>query len=199
MIGFNIKIKIMIHLNLGIYDGDVQIIKFFTLNELCEYLKELDRFDCIWLATEDAEKGEILITENLETLISSVKNSHFNLLWNSPQNFYVQEYKTYEDAYKVALDMREPNPRCYKKEISYEYNKTKTGFFNHKEIEMVVGDIVDQGGTKNYVILADSQGFKMVNFEHGSTPLYFYISDNDNLFNIQGNIFDNPELIKLAF
>ena len=32
------KNKIMIHLNLGIYDGDVQIIKFFTLNELCEYL-----------------------------------------------------------------------------------------------------------------------------------------------------------------
>jgi len=113
MIGINIKIKIMIHLNLGIYDGDVQLIKFFTVSELCKYLKELDRFDCIWLATEDGQKGEILITENLKTLISSVKNAHFNLLWNSPQNFYVQEYKTYEDAYKVALDMREPNPKCY--------------------------------------------------------------------------------------
>ena len=103
----------MIHLNIGIYDGDVEVIKFNTQTELCEYLKELDRFDCIWLATEDGEKGEILITENLQTLISAVKNSHFNLLWNSPQNFFVQEYQTYEDAYKVALDMREPNPKCY--------------------------------------------------------------------------------------
>lgn len=104
---------IMITLHLGIYDGDVEVIKFNTQNELCEYLKELDRFDCIWLATEDGEKGEVLITENLQTLISAVKNSHFNLLWNSPQNFFVQEYQTYEDAYKVALDMREPNPKCY--------------------------------------------------------------------------------------
>lgn len=103
----------MIHLNLGIYDGDVEVIKFNTQAELCEYLKELDRFDCIWLATEDGDKGEILITENLQTLISAVKNSHFNLLWNTPQNFFVQEYQTYEDAYKVALDMREPNPKCY--------------------------------------------------------------------------------------
>jgi len=103
----------MIHLNLAIYDGDIQIIKFHTQKELCEYLKELESFNCIWLATEDCEKGEILITENLKTLISAVKNCYFNLLWNSPQNFFVQEYQTYEDAYKVALDMREGNPRCY--------------------------------------------------------------------------------------
>ena len=103
----------MIHLNLGIYDGAVEVIKFNLISELCEYLKELEMFDCIWLATEDGEKGEILITENLQTLISAVENSHFNLVWNSPQNFHVQEYQTYEDAYKVALDMREPNHRCY--------------------------------------------------------------------------------------
>ena len=105
----------MIHLNLGIYNGDIDVIPFNTQAELCEYLKELDMFDCIWLATEEGEKGEILITENLQTLISAVENSHFNLLWNSPQNFHVQEYQTYEDAYKVALDMRETSPRCYNK------------------------------------------------------------------------------------
>lgn len=103
----------MIYLNLGIYNGDVEVIEFYTQHDLCDYLKELHTFNCIWLATEDGEKGEILITENLQTLISAVKNSHFNLLWNSPQNFFVQEYQTYEDAYKVALDMREGNPRCY--------------------------------------------------------------------------------------
>jgi len=103
----------MVYLNLAIYEGEIEVIKFITLSELCEYLQELERFDCIWLATEDGEKGEILITENVQTLINAVKNGHFNLLWNSPQNFFVQEYQSYEDAYKVALDMRETNPRCY--------------------------------------------------------------------------------------
>ena len=103
----------MIHLNLGIYDGDVEVIKFHTQTDLCEYLKELKSFNCIWLATEDCTKGEILITENVQTLINAVKNSHFNLLWNTPQDFYVQEYQTYEDAYAVALGMREDNPKCY--------------------------------------------------------------------------------------
>jgi hypothetical protein len=26
---------------------------------------------------------------------------------------YLQEYESYEEAYKVALDMKEPNPLCY--------------------------------------------------------------------------------------
>jgi len=103
----------MINLHLGIYDGDVAVIKFNTQTELSDYLQELERFDCIWLATKDFEKGEILITENLQTLISSVENLHFDLLCDTPKDFFVQEYQTYEDAYKVALDMREGNPKCY--------------------------------------------------------------------------------------
>ena len=103
----------MIILNLAIYDGDIQTIEFYTQKELLEYLFELHTFNCIWLATEDGANGEILITENVETLINAVRNNHFNLLWNSPQNFYVQEYQTYEDAYRVALNMRETNPKCY--------------------------------------------------------------------------------------
>jgi hypothetical protein len=103
----------MIHLHLGIYDGDVDVIKFFTQSDLCDYLKELACIDCIWLASDGNEKAEILITENLQTLIDSVKNNYFNLHWNSPQVFHVHEYQTYEDAYKVALDMREGNPKCY--------------------------------------------------------------------------------------
>jgi len=103
----------MIHLNLGIYSGEVDVIKFFTIHELCEFLEELHRFDCVWLATDDVKNKEILITENLQILISAVKSGFFNLLWNSPTNFFVHEYQTYEDAYRVALDMREGNKKCY--------------------------------------------------------------------------------------
>jgi len=27
--------------------------------------------------------------------------------------YFIQEYQTFEDAYRVALDMRETNPKCY--------------------------------------------------------------------------------------
>ncbi len=101
----------MIKINLGIGKGDCKEIEFETITDLCDYLKELDRFDCIWLATDDGEKGEILITESLSTLIHAVNWNHFHIL--DKNILFVQEYQTYEDAYKVALDMREPNPRCY--------------------------------------------------------------------------------------
>ncbi len=32
------------------------------------------------------------------------------------ENFYLQEYPSFEEAYKVALDMQETSPLCYNKE-----------------------------------------------------------------------------------
>ena len=29
------------------------------------------------------------------------------------QNIYIQQYTNYEDAYKVALNIRGVNPKCY--------------------------------------------------------------------------------------
>jgi hypothetical protein len=99
----------MIELHLAIYDGDVLRIKFNNKNELLDYLKELKSFDCIWLVTDDCEFGEILITQNLDTVINCFKKNMFSIL----DKLFVQEYQTYEDAYKVALGMRESNPKCY--------------------------------------------------------------------------------------
>jgi hypothetical protein len=104
----------MILLHLGIGEGDIKTKSFFTLVELVSYLKkELSKYDCVFLATEDGEKGELLITEKLETLIFAISKGYFNLLWNSPQNFHLHQYETYEDAYSVALHMKEENKKCY--------------------------------------------------------------------------------------
>jgi len=103
----------MIILHLAIGEGDPQQKAFYTASDLAEHLKELKSFDCVWLATENGEKGELLITEKVDTLVNSVKNGYFNLTWNSPQHFFVQQYGTYEDAYSVALHMKEGNPKCY--------------------------------------------------------------------------------------
>lgn len=107
----------MIHLNLAIYEGDVEVLDFDNILLLCEYLQELKSFDCIWLATDDGEKDEIVITENLDTLMNAVYGGHFPSLLHQESNFFVQEYQTYEDAYKVALDMREGNPKCYNQDL----------------------------------------------------------------------------------
>ena len=105
----------MIHLHLAIGEGDSQEIKFFTGTDLADYLQELKPFDCIWLATPEGEKGEILITESVDLLCESVRNGFFNLLWNSPQHFFVQEYQSFESAYAVALDMREGHEKHFDK------------------------------------------------------------------------------------
>ena len=52
----------MIKLHLAIYEGDIQEIDFITQEDLCDYIRELEMFNCIWLATNDCEKGEIIIT-----------------------------------------------------------------------------------------------------------------------------------------
>ena len=100
----------MIKLHLAIYEGDRETLYFETKDDLVEYLKELKSFDCIWLVTDDGEYGEIIITENVFRLVDAVSNDHFNLLDN---DLHVQEYQSYKDAYEVALDMREENPKCF--------------------------------------------------------------------------------------
>jgi hypothetical protein len=103
----------MIKLNLCIGKGDCKEIPFESVLEMADFLNELYRFDCIWLATDNGEFGEQLITEDLTLLINSVTGDFFKELYNNNALFFVQEYQTYEDAYKVALNMREGNPKCY--------------------------------------------------------------------------------------
>lgn len=107
----------MIVLYLGIYDGDVQKFTFDNVSSLLEYLEELKRFHCIWLATNDVTKPdtcEIMITEKIDKILTAIANEHWNISNQKNYVFTVQEYQTYEDAYSVALSMREYNSKCYK-------------------------------------------------------------------------------------
>jgi hypothetical protein len=98
----------MITLHLAIYDGDIEKLEFNSKVELLDFIKELKSFNCIWLLTNDGEKGELIVTENIETIMISIE---YNLCFYNV--LYLQEYQTYEDAYAVALDMRDGNPKCY--------------------------------------------------------------------------------------
>jgi hypothetical protein len=98
----------MITLHLAIYSGDVERMEFINRRELTNFILELKKFDCIWLFTDDGENGEIIITENISILVNAFLS---NILQGN--TLHLQEYQTYEDAYAVALDMREGNPKCY--------------------------------------------------------------------------------------
>jgi hypothetical protein len=57
--------------------------------------------------------NHVFVTEHLSficDLINCLKNSLVKL-----DVFFLQEYESYEDAYKVSLDMQEISPLCYNK------------------------------------------------------------------------------------
>ena len=100
-----------IKLNLGLGNGDVVIFLFDSIDELLIYINEVFisyEGKVVWLYTSGGERGEIVITENGSTIIQLISYGAVD-----GRTVHLHEYPTYEDAYKVALDMREGHPKCY--------------------------------------------------------------------------------------
>lgn len=102
----------MINLQIAIGGGDAQPFNFTSVNDLIDYIKECKTINAIWLATDD-KTDEILITENIEQIIKCITFDFWDLSFDKDSVFYLQEYQSYEDAYAVALYMKETNPKCY--------------------------------------------------------------------------------------
>lgn len=114
--------------NFGIGDGDTFTIDFIDIVELIEYIDEIKRFkEKIWVVTSEGSYSEIFITADLYTikqlLLLNLIVDHKN---TNNQTIFVQEYDTYEAAYKVALLMREGHPKCYYNSENERSKKTKT-------------------------------------------------------------------------
>lgn len=101
----------MIGLHLAIGSGDIPLLEFDNKIELLEYLSELKVFDCVWLLAVEGLCSDILITEKLETLIKYIEVDFFDLYKEEYVQIFIQEYQNYKDAYSVAYDMREGNPK----------------------------------------------------------------------------------------
>jgi hypothetical protein len=104
----------MITLHLGIGEGDVQQMTFENEKELRTYVDDIKsyNFKCVWLASTGGAYGEIFIHESL-SIISGLILDQYLLEGDENETIHLHEYPTYEDAYKVATDMREGNPLCY--------------------------------------------------------------------------------------
>ena len=89
------------------------------MEKLADYITNIPNIEFVWVATTEAPKGEIIITEDIHFIAECIV--HRNLPLDNFK-FFLQRYNTYEDAYAVALMMREENPRCYNGDV---YNKAE--------------------------------------------------------------------------
>lgn len=103
----------MIKLNLGIGKGEIHTFVFNTVQDVLDYVQELNSFkDVVWLVAGLANNSnidEIIITESVEVIMKNICFDLWRLGTFKDSELHIHEYESYEDAYLVALDMREGN------------------------------------------------------------------------------------------
>ena len=62
---------------------------------------------------ENNYEKEIIIENNFTIFYNIIHNLNLAGQDDLNYNFFLQEYDSFEEAYRVALNMREPNPLCY--------------------------------------------------------------------------------------
>ena len=63
--------------------------------------------------SEANHSKEIFIEDSVNRIFNIVNHTKQGAQDKLDFNFFLQEYDSFEEAYKVALNMREPNPLCY--------------------------------------------------------------------------------------
>jgi hypothetical protein len=100
---------------------------------------------------DEDESLEILVTENYPLMREFIETIDDLPLTICPLTVHIQMYESYEDAYAVALDMREGNPLCYIENLAaLEFNE-ETQSFRIGESEL------DTEGFKTLAILKNTK------------------------------------------
>ena len=95
---------------------DVELLEFKTLDELACKISELTFLskNLVYLFTYETDNedfySEIVISE-VDNLVMDLLNKEY--ITEEVNNFFLQEYTSYQDAYDVALMMRETSEICY--------------------------------------------------------------------------------------
>lgn len=111
----------MIYLNYADMDlqGDIPCYRIEDLLHLNGFLiAESKTEDCVFLVTLC---DEIYITDHILFVISFIEMIYKRLELEKAKdiNLFVQEYDSYEDAYNVALDLKENTPLRYSKDNKF--------------------------------------------------------------------------------
>lgn len=96
-------------LNLGIINADTtdHDVDYLQLIEIIESLKDVEGVFLISFG-ENPAYDEVFITENIGFLLN-ICAAHLN----NEKEVTLHRYNSFEDAYMVAINMKEPNPLCY--------------------------------------------------------------------------------------
>lgn len=67
-------------------------------------------------------QDEVFVTQNCQ-LVQELFDGNINSAYPyyEGESIFIQEYGSYEDAYAVALDMKEESPLCYSEETKENY------------------------------------------------------------------------------
>jgi hypothetical protein len=102
---------------------DIPMFEFNNIDELTHKLINNGLpDDRVWLTciedSDDEELGmsEIFISENYLMIREFIETYEQICVRKYPITVYFQQYRSYEDAYAVALDMKEENKICYNQE-----------------------------------------------------------------------------------
>lgn len=106
-----------------INSATINELSFISIKHLEEWLHEKvtnDIGDRVYLFThewpdkDDLEQTEIYVTEKIGLVADLITQAHY-FGYDMIPAFHLQEYDSYEEAYKVALNMKELSPLCYSK------------------------------------------------------------------------------------
>jgi hypothetical protein len=96
-------------------DGDIPCYEFKNYRSMIDFIDKKTygrNRSVVWiLAKNDFE--DVIVTQNayfLQEVIGTLP------LWQTIGDYFLQEYDSFESAYKVALDMMEPYELCYEKD-----------------------------------------------------------------------------------
>lgn len=106
------KLNVNVHTGID-HNRDVETITIDNYEDLSNHIESLSKYDGIWLVTSNGAYKEIIITENINTVLTCLRNSIFELGKGKEDDFHIFLNDTFESAYSVALNMREPHPKCY--------------------------------------------------------------------------------------
>ena len=96
--------------------GDIPCLEFTSIEEVRSFIASI--VYPVKMVNEKvyviAIQDEVIVTENgllVEELFDGNLNSAYPFY--EGEAIFIQEYPSYDEAYKVALDMKEVSPLCY--------------------------------------------------------------------------------------
>ena len=105
---------VTINFFLSTFEG---VVNYDTLNinVITHKLNSYGLADKVFLlALDDGYELELIVTENYGTMCCFIEG-YIQEMMSNDLVISLHEYDSYQDAYKVALDMKEESPLCYAK------------------------------------------------------------------------------------